>query len=158
MKGPIMLSHLLSFYLSNKTVKPNVVTTKPAIVAAQPAVYKPYVAPTYEVPLSSVVVPSQCSGKTYTHAFDARSTNGVIVNGTAGNDIIFVGNNSSAYGLAGDDCIVGGTNDGFYGGDGNDTIVSKGGGNYLDGGNGTDTGYYFYATDAINSIENAIAQ
>jgi Ca2+-binding RTX toxin-like protein len=137
-----MFSHLLSLYLSNKTIKP---TTQ-----AKPAVYKPYIAPTYEVALSSITIPAECKG-TYTHAFNAPSN--VIVRGTAGNDIIFADTNSSAYGLGGDDCIIGTNNTALYGGDGNDTLVSRTGGNYLAGGTGFDTAYYYYLTDAINSIE-----
>jgi Ca2+-binding RTX toxin-like protein len=115
-----------------------------------------YTPPTYEVALSKVVVPIECKGRTYTHAFDARGHDGVIVNGTSGNDIIFVNNYSVAYGKGGNDCIVGNNSNYLSGGDGNDTLVSRGGGNYLDGGNGYDTAYYYYYLDAINSIENEI--
>jgi len=115
-----------------------------------------YTLPTYEVPLASVSVPTQCQGHTYTHAFSAPADS--LVTGTSGPDIIYAGQDSIIHGGAGNDCIVITTLTSAYGDDGNDILVSQADDNYLDGGNGIDTAYYFKATDATKHIENLVAQ
>lgn len=115
-----------------------------------------YVPPTYQVPLDSVTIPLQCQGHTYTHAFSAPAN--VVVTGTSGNDIMFAGQNSVIHGGAGNDCIVATTRTSAYGDAGDDILISQAGGNYLDGGAGTDTAYYFAATDAVKHVEHLNAQ
>lgn len=112
-----------------------------------------FVPPTYEVALSSVTVPAQCVGMTFAHAFVAPDN--TIVNGTTGNDLIFVGMSGEANGLAGNDCIVGGFNAELSGGAGDDTLVS-GGNEFIDGGAGSDTAYFNRNSDAVTSIEHKV--
>jgi hypothetical protein len=109
--------------------------------------------PNYEVPVSSVAVPSQCTG-TYTHAFVAPA--GSKVTGTSENDLIFVGEGSSALGGDGDDCIVGGVRSSLKGEAGNDTLVSNGQSS-LNGGADVDTAYYKAGSDSVKEVENKIA-
>lgn len=73
-----------------------------------------------------------------------------VVYGTAGNDVLYGGNQAQVImGLGGDDvihggnsgdCLVGGDgNDKLYGGNAKDTLIGGAGDDYLDGGNGKDT-------------------
>lgn len=110
---------------------------------------------TYEVPLSSVTIPAECTG-TYTHAFNAPA--GVVVTGTSANDIIFAGDASSVHAGAGDDCIVVTARASVKGEAGNDILVSRNGQNNLDGGVGTDTAYYFVQSDSVHAVDILVAQ
>ena len=67
-------------------------------------------------------------------------TDGLIINGTSGNDNITGGvNNDTLKGLGGNDTINGGDgNDNIQGGDGDDTLNGDGGNDTIEGGAGVD--------------------
>jgi hypothetical protein len=111
----------------------------------------------YEVPLSSVTIPSQCKSDSvhYTTAFNAPA--GSEVQGTSGNDVIFAGSESIVHGGAGNDCIVLASESEGYGDNGNDILISEGGDNVLDGGTGSNTAYYHKLTDIIKNFQTAHA-
>jgi Ca2+-binding RTX toxin-like protein len=104
----------------------------------------------YEVPLSSVAVPTQCSAH-YDHAFVVPA--GASFTGTSKNDLIFAGDASSVHGGSGDDCIVLSSRVSAHGDAGNDTFVSNGNQNSIHGDAGNDTAYY-HDQDSLHSVEN----
>ena len=70
--------------------------------------------------------------KTYFFDYGAKVASGqVTVNGDAGDDTIYIGNGSTAYGGEGNDNIIG--NGLAYGGEGNDKIILNNDNYYLDG-------------------------
>jgi hypothetical protein len=147
-----MFSSLASLFLtlfmhaSGTAVVPNVGHHSPS-----PTPTPAPVSVAYEVPLTSVTVPTQCQGHTYTHAFNAPADSSV--QGTSGNDLIMAGDESIVHGGSGDDCIIVNFESSAYGDDGNDILISKTGDNLLDGGIGQNTGYYHPLTDAVQNIQ-----
>ena len=79
-------------------------------------------------------------------------TEGLTLNGTAGDDILEgAGNNDSIYGLAGDDVLLGEAgNDTIYGGDGNDFIAGGADNDYIRGDAGNDIIFGEGGHDTIN--------
>lgn len=126
------------------------------LVSLVAAVTVHHAAPNYEVPLSSVTAPSQCTA-TYAHAFVVPS--GGVLTGTSSNDLIFAGYGSSIHAGDGNDCLVSDGGAGLKGEGGDDIFVSTvSGANSIDGGAGNDTAYYRKGFDGIKNVENAINQ
>jgi Ca2+-binding RTX toxin-like protein len=98
--------------------------------------------------IADPVKPAECTG---TYGAPIIGTNGSdIINGTAGNDLIFaLGGSDVVNGKGGDDCIVGdagsdalngdGGNDTILGGDNNDSITGNAGSDALYGNGGNDS-------------------
>lgn len=88
--------------------------------------------------LAAPVVPSQCSGMTFSHTI-VSTTYGDFVKGTSGSDLIYVTGGSVVKGGSGNDCIVTSLGGNYIDAEsGNDVVVASGSGNSVLGGSGND--------------------
>lgn len=100
-------------------------------------------------------VPAECVVVGVTYGAPIMGTDGSnVINGTAGNDLIFaLGGSDVVNGKAGHDCIVGGAgSDAIHGDNGNDVILGGEGSDAIQGDAGHD---WIYGQDGSDSLKGA---